>query len=230
MPRGKKPIVINTKGRDWVQIKQGKSTTLIPVAVLTTVGLGMFLFGILYMLGVNPLHDSKSVWGLLFAGTMFVASGFILGRVLAGTPFSASGFTSALLHLVSRRLIPEDQLYERLNADYTTLNRAMRQNDVQPRLIINGARYYSHGDFGDIATLLRASSASSTSQEVLLRPAAAGTETPQVQLLRAADQSAEEASTQQPAGLELSPALQNVTPASVAPHPEQVVVNRKSGL
>jgi len=178
MRRFRKTIIINTKNKTWEQIKHAsrhgsaiKPVELIGAGIIILVGLGLISTGVLFQFGINPLHASGNGW----AG------------VMAGSVFAGSGGLYLFLSTVARRLIPEGQLQERLNTDDKTLHQAMDKHQVRPRFIINGDRYYSRSDFGEIATLLRASTAPATPPEALLRPATGQVETPPEHLLRAAE-------------------------------------------
>lgn len=58
-----------------------------------------------------------------------------------------------------------------MDSPVRTLNRVIGQDDVRPRFIVDGKRYYAHSDFAGIGLLLHVSSALVTTHEALLRPA-----------------------------------------------------------
>lgn len=128
--------------------------------------LGILLFG---SVGYNYLSD------FVQRRQPIILLSFVPFLIGAGV-FIVPGTMALVLRRLLRRMIPKDALSERLNTDYVTLNRALRDGHVRPRLIIDGESYYHASDFGDIATLLRASAAPAPAADTLLRAATGDTE------------------------------------------------------
>ena len=141
-----------------------------PLWCCALLGLGFIIPGVVSLFGFTS-SSGGDAWKTIAIGTAL--TGPLLYYWLR--PYVARHIT--------RGLLPEWQLRERLKADDRALNRVMSQTAVRPRAIVDGKRYYSLSDFGEIASLLRASSAPARTQATLLRPAT-GVETPAEQLLR----------------------------------------------
>jgi hypothetical protein len=103
------------------------------------------------------------------------------GKDIRGVPVCSGTSDRQLPRLASMQ-----NLCTQLNVDGATLQRVAEEQGIKPRYNINGQDFYEITDFGDAATLLRASSASVSQRETWLRPAAQ-TETPPELLLRASD-------------------------------------------
>lgn len=172
----KSTVKVNISQKEYEDLQKGARPFYVAYTITTLFGLTVAGTGILYMFGINTMHASGNPWAAVGVGGLFAG---------------ASLFKMSLRYY-SQRLIPENQLYEKLNVNYQTLNTIMRDHEVQPRLVINGERFYTRTDFGDIATLLRASAAPPPAADTLLRPATGNTVTPQEQLLRPSAESAEE--------------------------------------
>lgn len=86
-----------------------------------------------------------------------------------------------------QKLIPVEEVRERLGVDAQTMQRIAEEKKIKPRTIINDEPMYDLQDFGDVGTLLRAASAP-VEPDTLLRAASASPVTPQEELLRAANQ------------------------------------------
>ena len=82
------------------------------------------------------------------------------------------------------RAVPASTLCERLGLDLEGLRRYTEQRGIEPRFVIGDQPHYELSDFGEAATLLRASAAAGPDE--LLRASGSGAAVPPEDLLRAA--------------------------------------------
>ncbi len=156
--------------------KQARANFVIAAAFML-LGLGLITLGTLFMFGNNPLNATGSGWG----------------GIAAGIGCTAVGGYQFLMRAIIKNFIPTAQLNERLNTDQETLDSIMQQRKIKPRFVVNGNRYYSASDFGEVGTLMRASSlaGSSVATRDLLVPASS-IETVHSELLRGSQSVSEE--------------------------------------
>ena len=86
-----------------------------------------------------------------------------------------------------KKLTDARSISSRFGIDAEALTNFAKKQGIKPRYNINGEDFYDLKDFGDAATLLRASVAPAAESETLLRPAASGNVTPAEHLLRPSD-------------------------------------------
>ncbi len=82
-------------------------------------------------------------------------------------------------------LTPASVLCERFRLDVEQLAQIAVENGIRPDANVAGQDYYRVTDFGEIATLLRASEQPTAEQEILLRPTTSTKQDAGEQLLRA---------------------------------------------
>jgi hypothetical protein len=129
----------------------------------------------------------KWAWWLLFglasieaviAAGLLIASLFIrvdlgdaCGFGLGAAGHALTGWWLRRQYYYIHGMVDEDDAARWLGVDKAELNQIVEERGIRPKYNINGEDFYDRRDFGDVATLLRASAPSVEKQQSLLRAA-----------------------------------------------------------